>query len=78
MAKKVSSKRLASIAGEYLEMDFAEFCWHVGWPRANYPKPKLDKTRAKIYCEVQALAASVLSQTEPKAKAKRVKKNAKK
>lgn len=64
MAKKVSSKRLASIAGRVLE--HAKVCKKIRmqyWGNAS---------------EIVALAASVLSQTEPKPKAKSQKKGKRK
>lgn len=51
MPRKKSSKALAKLAGEYLGLPREDFC---------------QRDMTAIYPDVQALAASVLSQTEPK------------
>lgn len=60
---KVSSKQLAMIAGKYLEMSDGELCYYLDFT--------CFRSRAN---EIRALAASVLSQTEPKPKKRKVKK----
>jgi len=60
---KVSSKRLATIAGRYAGISKEQFFW--AWTHnsaANYDR---------LYKDVVALAASVLSQTEPVKKARK-------
>ena len=63
MAHEKSSKRLASIAAKYLKMGIADF--HHNWGSRN---------AENVLREVKALAASVLTQFEPKAKKQKLKK----
>lgn len=53
---KVTSKRIAALAGKYLDMDYKRF---------------YDSTSPETFADIKALAACVLSQTESKPQPKK-------